>query len=114
MLLVRSHPGCYSVTMHFLLLQSRLEGRVLSASDFDEDDRADELNGRSVDSDDMSDGGSTEDLENGNGNSERVSARAWWSVASERFPNEQVVFCLCVMGRAHRMCCSLLLLMKPY
>ena len=80
---------CYTVTMHLLLLQSRLEGRALSASDFDEDDRADELNARSVDSDDMSDVASTEDLENGNANSERGSARVWWSVASERFSNEQ-------------------------
>lgn len=78
------------VTMHFSLMQSRLEGRIISASEMDDDGRADELNGRSVDSDDMSDGGSTEDLENGNGHSEQGSARAWWSVVSEKFSNEQV------------------------
>ena len=86
MLLVRNFPGDYVVTTHFLLMQSRLEGRVLSASEFDEDGRADELNGRSVDSDDMSDGGSTENLENGDTHAEQGLARAWWSVASEKFP----------------------------
>ena len=77
------------------------------ASELGEDGRADELNGRSVDSDDMSDGGSTEDLENGNIHAEQGSARAWWSVASERFPNVQVSSrSLFMLNSANRMCCS--------
>lgn len=71
-------------------MQSRLEGRLLSASDFAGSDLPDEANGRSVDSDDMSDGGSTVDLENGNGHSEQGSAAAWWSVAPTRFSNAEV------------------------
>lgn len=77
------------LTGHCLLMQSRLEGRSLSASDF-ADTRADEVNGRSVDSDDMSDGGSTVDMENGSGHSEPGSAAPWWGVVLDRFPIEKV------------------------
>lgn len=77
------------LTAHCLRMQSRLEGRPLSASEF-EVTRADEVNGRSVDSDDMSDGGSTVDMENGSGHSEPGSAAPWWGVVSERFPTEKV------------------------
>ncbi|KAL3144125.1 hypothetical protein ABBQ32_003915 [Trebouxia sp. C0010 RCD-2024] len=71
-------------------LESRLDGRLLSASDFAGNDLPDEANGRSVDSDDMSDGGSTVDLENGNGHSEQGSAAAWWNVAPTRFSNAEM------------------------
>ena len=64
-----------------MLIQSRLEGRALIASDFPEADRSDEANGRSVDSDDSSDGGSTVDMQD--------AASAWWSVAHERFSTQQ-------------------------
>lgn len=66
-------------------MQSRLEGRSLSAMDF-----AEETNGRSVDSDDMSDGGSTVDLENGTGHPEQGLAAVWWGVVSSRFSNAEV------------------------
>ena len=71
-------------------MQSRLEGRQLSASDFAGTGRPDEANGRSVDSDDMSDGGSTVNMENGNGHSEQGSAAAWWSVVPGRFTTQEV------------------------
>ena len=77
------------LTEHSLWMQSRLEGRPLSASEFD-DARADEVNGRSVDSDDMSDGGSTVDMENGSGHTDPGSAAPWWGVVMERFPPEKV------------------------
>ena len=82
-------------------MQSRMEGRPLTASDFAEFDTADDANGRSVDSDDTSDGGSTVDLENGNGQSECGAALPWWSTATARFSDVQVSFSMCCTSTGH-------------